>query len=194
MNLQIIGKQIETSDAYHNHVKKAFEELNNKFAINPVDIQVTISKFDHQFQCDINAHIGRGAFMRCHENGGDAYAAFDNSIAKLSKILVKHKGRLKNHHQNKNEDVLAAKASQYILSAEQDHEDNESHPAVIAELEVDIPHLTVGEAVMRLELQNDSYFLFYNKAHGRLNVVHYRQDGNIGWIDPSSTNSGHTES
>ncbi|MCL4676686.1 MAG: sigma 54 modulation/S30EA ribosomal C-terminal domain-containing protein, partial [Pararhodobacter sp.] len=26
--------------------------------------------------------------------------------------------------------------------------------------------------------------VFRNERHGRINVVHRREDGNIGWIDP----------
>jgi hypothetical protein len=28
--------------------------------------------------------------------------------------------------------------------------------------------------------------MFKNRAHGELNVVYRRDDGNIGWIDPSN--------
>jgi hypothetical protein len=30
--------------------------------------------------------------------------------------------------------------------------------------------------------------MFRNSAHGRLNVVYRRPDGNIGWIDPQGQN------
>lgn len=181
MNIQISGKHIDISDAYHAHVLQGFQQLSDKYAVNPIEIHVTITKHDHQFACQVNAHIGRGLHMRCHENGTDAYTAFDNSIVKLGKILSKHKERLKKHHHDSAE-VRAEAAAHYVWS--EDHDD-EGHPAVVAEMHTHIPLLTVGEAVMRFELQNEPYLLFYNKAHGRLNLVHYRADGNIGWIDPT---------
>jgi hypothetical protein len=56
---------------------------------------------------------------------------------------------------------------------------------IVAELEADIPTLTVGEAVMRLDLAETQAMLFHNRAHGGLNMVYRRNDGNIGWVDPA---------
>ena len=55
---------------------------------------------------------------------------------------------------------------------------------VVAELSYDIEVLTVEQAVMRLELGGSSMLMFRNASHFGLNVVHLRDDGSIGWIDP----------
>ena len=47
-----------------------------------------------------------------------------------------------------------------------------------------IETLTVGEAVMRMDLANAPALVFQNSAHGGINVVYRRNDGNVGWIDP----------
>ena len=57
-------------------------------------------------------------------------------------------------------------------------------PAVIAEMSTELPSLTVGEAVMRMDLADAPVLLFRNRSHGELNLVYRRADGNIGWIDP----------
>ncbi len=51
-------------------------------------------------------------------------------------------------------------------------------------------NLTVGEAVMRLDLAGSPVIMFHNSAHGGLNVVYRRIDGNVGWIDPSDSQEG----
>jgi hypothetical protein len=61
--------------------------------------------------------------------------------------------------------------------------ENDSLP-VIAELSYRIEELTVEQAVMRLELANENCLLFRNASHSGLNMVYFRHDGNIGWIDP----------
>src|SRR5918999_586291 len=48
----------------------------------------------------------------------------------------------------------------------------------------EIPSLSVGDAVMRLDLSNEPALLFRNRAHGGVNLVYRRADGNIGWGDP----------
>jgi hypothetical protein len=55
---------------------------------------------------------------------------------------------------------------------------------IIAETTTDIPTTTVSEAVMRMDLANQPVLMFHNSAHGGLNVVYRRPDGNVGWIDP----------
>ena len=59
-------------------------------------------------------------------------------------------------------------------------------PVVIAEMSTELPQLTVGEAVMRLDLADAPVLLFRNRAHGELNLLYRRGDGNIGWIDPAA--------
>jgi hypothetical protein len=59
-------------------------------------------------------------------------------------------------------------------------------PMIIAEMETRIPSLSVGEAVMQMELSGAPLLVFLNEKHGRVNVVHRRDDGNVGWIDPSA--------
>ncbi len=55
---------------------------------------------------------------------------------------------------------------------------------VIAEMTTEIESLTVGAAVMRMDLADLPALMFRNSAHGGLNVVYRRTDGHIGWIDP----------
>jgi hypothetical protein len=58
-------------------------------------------------------------------------------------------------------------------------------PVVIAEMSTELPRLTVGEAVMRMDLADAPVLLFRNRSHGELNVVYRRSDGNVGWLDPA---------
>jgi hypothetical protein len=58
-------------------------------------------------------------------------------------------------------------------------------PAVIAETTSHLRIMSVGEAVMQLDLSQSDVVVFRHAGHGGLNVVYRRADGNIGWIDPS---------
>jgi hypothetical protein len=42
-------------------------------------------------------------------------------------------------------------------------------------------------AVLQLDLASEPALLFRNAAHGGLNLVYRRADGNIGWVDPQRT-------
>ena len=83
-----------------------------------------------------------------------------------------------------------ARAKSSCAPRAEDHEDapetppGSAAPAVIAETRTDIAHLSVGEAVMRMELADHPVMMFRDLKSGVLNVVYRRADGHIGWIDP----------
>ena len=49
--------------------------------------------------------------------------------------------------------------------------------------------MTVGGAVMTMDLTEATVVVFRNAGHGGVNVVYRRGDGNIGWIDPAFANN-----
>jgi hypothetical protein len=55
---------------------------------------------------------------------------------------------------------------------------------IIAETEYDIATLSVGEAVMQMELKGSAFLMFRTEGKSSVNVVYRRDDGNIGWIEP----------
>ena len=56
-----------------------------------------------------------------------------------------------------------------------------------AEMDYEVHLMTVEEAVMALELSGQSALMFRNKSHDGLNMLHRRDDGSIGWVDPRGT-------
>ena len=122
---------------------------------------------------------------------------FDVTSDRLSKRLRRHKRRLREHHGREPAETLPAQ--QYILSGAfgDDGDDEagpsdgngEAQPVVVAEMATEINSLTVSEAVMRMDLAELPALMFRNSAHGGLNMIYRRPDGNIGWIDPHG-NSG----
>src|SRR5262249_25167585 len=58
-------------------------------------------------------------------------------------------------------------------------------PAIVAEQDTSLRTMTVSMAVMQLELGDSPALMFRNAAHGRLNMVFRRPDGNVGWVDPA---------
>ena len=76
--------------------------------------------------------------------------------------------------------------SSYIL-AQDENEDSEPEtlqPLIIAEMETKVPTISVGEAVMQMELASAQFLVFRNEGKNDINVVYKRSDGNIGWIEP----------
>jgi len=58
-------------------------------------------------------------------------------------------------------------------------------PVIIAQTSHELQRLSVGEAVMQMELADRPFLLFRHDKSGAVNLVFRREDGNIGWIDPA---------
>lgn len=190
MRYQISGHQIDIGDALQTHVKTELSEAVAKYAERPTDATVIFGRSAHEYTCETVVHLSTGLTAQAKAHATEIYAAFDSCCEKMEKQLRRYKRRLKDHHRDRKEPVESSAAPSYILAASEEHEhDNEPdtlQPMIIAEMETRVPALSVGEAVMQMELAGAPILVFRNEGHDGVNVVYRRDDGNIGWIDPSS--------
>ncbi|MCU0801086.1 MAG: ribosome-associated translation inhibitor RaiA [Rhodobacteraceae bacterium] len=187
MRYQISGKQIDIGEALQTHVKAELGEVVEKYAQRPTDAVIVFSRMAHEFVCETTIHLSTGLNAAAKGHAAEIYAAFESCREKMDKQLRRYKRRLRSHHRDRTAPVEFDAGASYILAATEEPEDDDSatlQPIVIAEMETRIPAITVGEAVMQLELGSNKFLVFRNEGHGGVNVVYRRDDGNIGWIDP----------
>lgn len=189
MKISVQGKQLDVGDALRERIESTVEQIAAKYFANPIDATVTLSREGPVFRADINVHVGKGISVTSEGSNGDAHAAFDSAAERIDKQLRRYKRRLRDHHRGYAEEALPA--AQYVLAAEDDDGPEPEtadgwEPIVVAEMETNIEVLTVGEAVMRMDLASAPALMFRNRAHGGLNMVYRRPDGNVGWVDPPS--------
>ena len=190
MRYQISGKQIDIGAALQTHVKAELDEILSKYAGRPTEAYVVFSKSGHEYVCESVVHLSTGLNAQATGKANEIYAAFDASGEKMDKQLRRYKRRLKDHHKERSQPVELSDAGSYILESrdEADAADQDSVNAmIVAEMETKIPSLSVGEAVMQMELANAPVLVFRNEKHNGVNVVYRRDDGNIGWIDPRTS-------
>ncbi len=190
MRYQISGKQIDIGEALQTHVQTELGEIFAKYAGRPTDAYVVFSKSGHEFVCETVVHLSTGLTAQSKAHATEIYAAFGGSSEKMEKQLRRYKRRLKDHHRDRSQPVELSDAGSYILASSDESEGAEPESVtsmIVAEMEAKIPSLSVGEAVMQMELANASVLVFRNEGHGGVNVVYRRDDGNIGWVDPRNT-------
>lgn len=190
MNVTVQGKQLDVGDALKTHVAEKLEDLNTKFFNRAIDGNVIFSKEGHGFfRTHITIHIGKDIMVQSHATEDDPYLSFDVASGKIAKQMRKYKNRLRDHHERLSRDTKVDAAARDMVLAPADEQDNDAvsgkDPVVIAEMTKPIQTMAVADAVMRLELMGEAALLFRNPAHGRLNMVYRRDDGNIGWVDPT---------
>jgi ribosomal subunit interface protein len=189
MQYQISGKQIDVGEALRTHVRTELGGVVGKYAGRPTDATVIFSKSAHEFVCEATVHLSTGLSAQAKAQATEIYGAFDKCNDKMDKQLRRYKRRLKDHHKDREQPVEHSGASSYILAASEDSTESEPEslqPMIIAEMEAKIPSLSVGEAVMQMELAGAPVLVFRNDGNKGINVVYRRDDGNIGWVDPNN--------
>lgn len=192
MQITISGKQLELSDALRAHVSDHLDTIMRKYFDHALEALITFGRARSFFTCDINLHAGRGLVLRSEGEAQDAHAAFDDAAEHIAKRLRRYRRRVNEHARDLANRERPEMARQYILAEEESAAEASSSPAeatpyanVIAEEPTDIALLSVSDAAMRLDLADRQVLMFRNRMTGELNVIYRREDGNIGWIEPT---------
>jgi ribosomal subunit interface protein len=194
MQITVSGKQVEMSDALRTRVSHQLDVIAGKYFDQALEAHVTFSRARSFFTCDINVHAGRGLMLRGEGEAADANAAFDDAAEHIAKRLRRYRRRVNEHSRDLANKERPQKARQYILRQEEEEVPTPTgetqvvsgtYATVIAESPAEIAELSVGDAVMRMDLADQAVMMFRNMATKELNVVYRRSDGHIGWIDPT---------
>jgi len=201
MQITVSGKQIELSDALQTRVSMHMETIASKYFDHALEAHVTFGRARSFFTCDINVHAGRGLQLRGEGEAADANAAFDDAAEHIAKRLRRYRRRVNDHARDLAHRARPEAPRQYILRQEENGRDGaqsdsgnpvegspspDAYATVIAETQTEIATLSVGEAVMRMDLADQPVMMFRNVTTLALNVVYRRSDGHIGWIDPGT--------
>lgn len=195
-NISILGRSVQITEAmknyvwekltkierFHNHIMDAHVIMD----IQKLEHSVTIVlKFDH-FKVKVSA------------SSTDMYASIDKAIEKLQTKFSRWKGRIQEHHKKKlsvvdmvvnvvrrPEDELS-EINAEIEAETQNKKDRAAGPARVMEQEKKVlKTLTTDEAVMKMELSDDTFLIFRDEVDNNLKVIYRRSDGDYGIIQTS---------
>jgi len=199
MDIRVSGHQIDTGNALKTHVSTRLQGTVDKYFPRALSAHATFRPAPHgAFHCDIVCHVMSGLILKGQGEAQDAHIACDQAAERIDKQLRRYMRRLKDRH----EQSAAAELQRDLDTARvalngiedasytvfQGHEDEEEGapdaPVVVAEMRVDIPHASVSDAVMMLDLRNTNALMFVNSKTSAFNMVYRRNDGTIGWVEP----------
>ncbi|MEM0976266.1 MAG: ribosome-associated translation inhibitor RaiA [Pseudomonadota bacterium] len=187
MRYSVSGQHLDIGNSLKGYVKDSFEPIVSKYAERPTDAAVKFSKDRYVYICESSIHLSTGHQVNASGKADDIYAAFDKCSDRIEKQLRRYKRRLKDHHNGVPTEVEPRFSGVYSHATENDldSEPPQSETLIVAESNTKIKTLSVGDAVMEMELAAAPFLVFENEKSGRLSVVYHRDDGHIGWIDPT---------
>lgn len=201
MDIRVSGHQIDTGAALKAHVANRLQGTVDKYFPRALSAHATFGPAPHgAFHCDIVCHVMAGLILKGQGEAQDAHVALDVAAERIDKQLRRYMRRLKNRHEQstaaeaQRDDAAngtlngAASIEDAGYTIFQGHQEGEEEapdaPVVVAEMRVDIPHASVSDAVMMLDLRNTNALMFVNSKTSSFNMVYRRNDGTIGWVEP----------
>jgi len=176
MELVIKGKNTEISEQVRHYVERKIGKLDRHLP-SIVEAEVVISrersKAPHQryvVQATLNS---KGTLLRGEERGVDLFAAIDSVSGVLHRQIERYKGKL--YYKGRGTSPLKGET----LSP-----GTELPARVVRVKRFVVKPMSPEEAVEQMELLGHDFFLFFNPASGKFNVLYRRKDGDYGLIEP----------
>lgn len=183
--LKISGKNMDIGNALRERIQDRVDEAVRKYFDGGYAGQIVVEPEGSGFKTDCSVHLDTGVTLKTSATAADATASFDQAADRVEKRLRRYKRRLKSHHPPVGGEAL--EASSFVLATPDEEEEVpvDYSPVIVAETATHVRTMTVGMAVLDLDLTEAPVVVFRSAANGAINVVYRRPDGNIGWIDPA---------
>lgn len=112
--------------------------------------------------------------MRAESSADDMFKAVDDAFTKLEKQLIRHKKKINSIIRKR--DGIGNYFSDLV--EDKDEEDKK----VVKEKVVDLPVLSLDEAITQLELLGHDFYMFINEQDHKVTTIYLRRDGNYAVI------------
>lgn len=185
MSIRVSGKNMDVGEALRGKAEQHIDAVVRKYFDGGYEGHLTLEHEGSGFQAVLVIHLDSGADLSASAYGADAVAAYELLADTIKVRLRRYNRKLKSRRRRGDGDGALARSEFIEPLGEEDEAEEDSAPPVIAEPTSALRRMSVGEAVMELDLARSSVIVFCHAGHGGLNVVYRRPDGNIGWIDPA---------
>ena len=97
MNLKVSGHHLDVTPAINNYIEEKLARISHHFdQVMDVDVILSVNKLDQKAEAKV--HLS-GKDLFCESTDSDMYAAIDSLADKLDRVVLRHKERLVDHHQ-----------------------------------------------------------------------------------------------
>jgi putative sigma-54 modulation protein len=174
MKLNVRGKNIEVTEALHDHVEKRIGKVNKYFEFD-TEAQVALGVVRGLHTVEVTVGIN-GMILRAEEATGDMYASIDLVVDKLERQIAKYKTRIN----RKSRQGGGIKALNELPQVTEDEE-----MTVVRTKRFLVKPMPVEEAILQMNLLGHDFYVFADAETDEINVVYRRKDGRYGLIEPT---------
>ena len=173
MNIKVVGKDLEVTDAIRDYAEKKMDKLTKYFDDFEGTVTIKVEGNEQVAESRVSSHGVTYKAVTAHK---DLYASIDKNIDILEGQIRKTK--TKREKMNKEATIRMGQ------------EDNSAEPEdeIIKELYYEIKPMTPEDAKLKLQENKGNTFLtFVNLENGKVNVIYKLKDNkNYGLIQPEA--------
>ena len=175
MKYQIIGKNIQVTDAISSAIRKKLSRMDKFFLINDeVECRAVVSVHGETQRVEITIFLPQMP-LRAEVEDQDLYAAIDLAIDKLVGQMRQVKTRMDRSRGRES----FANAVQF---QELEDEEPREQDVVVRAKSYYLQSMKIDEAILRMEALGHDFFLYLDEDDDRVSVVYIRRDGGYGVI------------
>jgi ribosomal subunit interface protein len=195
MQITVAGSRSDVSDALRSRIASYMDRIAERYFTHAQEARVVFGRARSFATCDISLSVANGLLLCGEGEAADAPGAFDDAMEHIRRRLRRYRRRVRQHARDLAHRPRPEAGHRYLLrpaspgAMQQEDEANAPLPTyatVVAEQDMQVSTLSVGEAVMQLDLADRTVLMFRNSATDEINVVYRRSDGLVGWLDPSA--------
>jgi putative sigma-54 modulation protein len=180
MKLTTTARHFEASPELLDHTEKRLVKLKRFFDhILHVDVIMSVENFRNI--AEIKVHVN-GHDFTSKEESKDMILSIDKAAKNLERQMKKFKGKIiSNHHKPRPGGIVEIPEETVIDSGSVGKEGLE----VLENVPREVPAISIEEAIIRMEDDEEHFLLFNDRNSGKLNLVYRRPDGHYGVIKAS---------
>ncbi len=173
MEVRIIGKNIEVTEAIQNAVKDNLQVLDKYFVNKELNANVVVRTYNVGQKVEITIQMDKDHTLRQEEVREDLYDAIAVAVKKMERQVRKFKNR-----------IVDFKNKKDIMSMFLDQEIKEDVAKVTKRKQLDDGKLmTEEEAILQFELIGHDFFIFEDANTEITKVLYKRKDQEYGVIE-----------
>ena len=193
MKTSLKARNLELTDRLRNEIERKLTRLDRK--LHPLS-EANVELIAHASHAAESAHVvevtlvSNGHVMRSTSAGATPIAAFDVSLDKLERQIVRTKEKPRSVRGRQGDVVESALQREALgtIDPARSRTGDDGQPAVVKMKRFDMIPMFEEDAITQMEELGHAFFVFLNAETDAVAVLYRRRDGSYGVIEPVVSN------
>lgn len=190
MQIQVTGVNFNIGDSLRHYIEEGLESKVKKYFEKSIEAKVRIAKDAYLYKTNITVNEGVkcGIIIRGNASDNEVYSSFDQALSKIGRQLQKYNDKLIDYRrrrgaQDKYRETTAFEVLPQVAVQAENRSVVPDKAQILSEKLINIETLTVDEALMKMELSDNTAIVFINKDNDKLNFMYQKKNGKIALIE-----------